>query len=81
MKFSTDHQQDIAIVRIGESRMMYPLLADFANANDGDALRAISRENHSGVPSSVARMRCTCRASSVRPRLMRDFTVPSGKSS
>ena len=32
MKFSTDHQQDIAIVRIGESRMMYPLLADFANA-------------------------------------------------
>ena len=32
MKFSTDHQQDIAIVRISESRMMYPLLADFANA-------------------------------------------------
>ena len=30
MKFSTDHQQDIAIVRIGESRMMYPLLADFS---------------------------------------------------
>ena len=32
MKFSTDHQQDIAIVRIGESRMMYPLLADFSGA-------------------------------------------------
>ena len=32
MKLSTDHQQDIAIVRISESRMMYPLLADFSSA-------------------------------------------------
>jgi anti-sigma B factor antagonist len=32
MKLSTDHRQDIAIVRISESRMMYPLLADFSTA-------------------------------------------------
>jgi anti-sigma B factor antagonist len=32
MKLSTDHQQDIAIVRISESRMMYPLLAEFSTA-------------------------------------------------
>jgi anti-sigma B factor antagonist len=32
MKLSTDHRQDIAIVRVSESRMMYPLLAEFSSA-------------------------------------------------
>ncbi|MBI4478167.1 MAG: STAS domain-containing protein [Acidobacteria bacterium] len=32
MKLSTDHSQGIAIVRVGEGRLMYPLLPDFANA-------------------------------------------------
>jgi anti-anti-sigma factor len=32
MKLSTDQKSDVAIVRVGESRMMYPMLSDFANA-------------------------------------------------
>ena len=32
MNFSTDRSQGIAIVRIAESRLMYPLLADFSGA-------------------------------------------------
>jgi anti-anti-sigma factor len=32
MKLSTDHRADVAIVRIGESRMMYPLLNEFSGA-------------------------------------------------
>ncbi len=31
MKLTTEHQQGIAIVRVGESRLMYPLLSDFAS--------------------------------------------------
>lgn len=32
MNLSTEHQGDIAIVRVKENRMMYPILADFASA-------------------------------------------------
>jgi anti-anti-sigma factor len=32
MNLTTDRAHDIAIVRIGEARLMYPLLADFAGA-------------------------------------------------
>ena len=31
MKLTTEHQSDIAVVRVGESRLMYPLLSDFAS--------------------------------------------------
>ncbi|MBI2833378.1 MAG: STAS domain-containing protein [Acidobacteria bacterium] len=32
MKLKTDHVGDIAIVRVGEGRLMYPLLSEFAGA-------------------------------------------------
>ncbi|HEX2446433.1 MAG TPA: STAS domain-containing protein [Vicinamibacterales bacterium] len=32
MNLSTDHAQGIAVVRVGESRLMYPLLSDFSSA-------------------------------------------------
>jgi anti-anti-sigma factor len=32
MNLTTEHQHGIAIVRVKETRMMYPLLADFAGA-------------------------------------------------
>jgi anti-anti-sigma factor len=32
MKLSTDHREDVAIVRVSESRMMYPLLSEFSTA-------------------------------------------------
>ena len=32
MNLSTDHAQGIAIVRVGESRLMYPLLSEFSSA-------------------------------------------------
>jgi anti-sigma B factor antagonist len=32
MNLTTEHHGGIAIVRVGESRMMYPLLADFSGA-------------------------------------------------
>jgi anti-anti-sigma factor len=35
MNLTTDRSQDVAIVRIGETRMMYPLLQDFSGAVTG----------------------------------------------
>ena len=35
MNLTTDRSQDVAIVRIGETRMMYPLLQDFSGAVSG----------------------------------------------
>ena len=35
MNFTIDRSQDVAIVRLDESRLMYPLLADFAGAVTG----------------------------------------------
>jgi anti-sigma B factor antagonist len=32
MNVTTEHAQGVAIVRVGEARLMYPLLADFAGA-------------------------------------------------
>jgi len=32
MNLTTDRSQDVAIVRIGETRMMYPLLQEFSGA-------------------------------------------------
>ena len=32
MNVTTDHANGIAIVRVGESRLMYPLLSEFASA-------------------------------------------------
>jgi anti-sigma B factor antagonist len=32
MNLTTDRAQDIAIVRVGETRLMYPLLSDFSGA-------------------------------------------------
>jgi anti-sigma B factor antagonist len=32
MRLTTDHREDVAIVRVSESRMMYPLLSEFSNA-------------------------------------------------
>ena len=32
MNLTTDRSNDVAIVRIGEARLMYPLLADFSGA-------------------------------------------------
>jgi anti-sigma B factor antagonist len=31
MNLSTDHAQGVAVVRVGESRLMYPLLSDFSS--------------------------------------------------
>ena len=31
MNLTTDHANGVAVVRIGESRLMYPLLSEFAN--------------------------------------------------
>ena len=31
MNVTTDHASDIAIVRVGESRLMYPLLSEFSS--------------------------------------------------
>ena len=39
MNLTTDRTQGIAIVRVGETRIMYPLLADFSGAVDGAAGR------------------------------------------
>ena len=35
MTFTIDHSNDVAIVRLDEARLMYPLLADFAGAVTG----------------------------------------------
>jgi len=35
MNLTTDHAQGVAIVRIQESRLMYPLLSEFANTVTG----------------------------------------------
>ena len=35
MNLSTEQQAGVAIVRVGESRLMYPLLADFSGAVTG----------------------------------------------
>ncbi|HAK55272.1 MAG: STAS domain-containing protein [Vicinamibacterales bacterium] len=35
MNLTTEHQSDIAVVRVGESRLMYPLLSEFAAAVAG----------------------------------------------
>ncbi|MCC7241717.1 MAG: STAS domain-containing protein [Acidobacteria bacterium] len=35
MNLTTDRSQDVAIIRIGESRMMYPLLQEFSGAVSG----------------------------------------------
>lgn len=35
MNLTTDRSHDVAIVRIGETRMMYPLLQDFSGAVAG----------------------------------------------
>jgi anti-sigma B factor antagonist len=35
MNLTTDRTEDVAIVRIGETRMMYPLLQDFSGAVAG----------------------------------------------
>ncbi len=32
MNLTTEHANGVAIVRVGESRLMYPLLSEFANA-------------------------------------------------
>jgi anti-anti-sigma factor len=32
MKLTTEHANGIAVVRVGESRLMYPLLAEFSTA-------------------------------------------------
>jgi anti-sigma B factor antagonist len=32
MNLSTEHAHGIAVVRVGESRLMYPLLSDFSSA-------------------------------------------------
>jgi anti-sigma B factor antagonist len=32
MNLTTEYNADVAIVRVGETRMMYPLLADFSGA-------------------------------------------------
>ena len=32
MKLSIDHVRDISVVRVAESRLMYPLLSDFSTA-------------------------------------------------
>ena len=35
MNLTTDHAQGVAIVRVQESRLMYPLLSEFANTVSG----------------------------------------------
>ena len=32
MNLSTEHANGVAIVRVGESRLMYPLLSEFSSA-------------------------------------------------
>jgi anti-sigma B factor antagonist len=43
MNLTTDHEQDVAVVRVHEARMMYPILADFASAVT-DLVQAGSRK-------------------------------------
>jgi anti-anti-sigma factor len=31
MNLTTDHNQDVAVVRVGEPRLMYPLLSEFSS--------------------------------------------------
>jgi anti-sigma B factor antagonist len=31
MNLTTDHNRDVAIVRVNETRLMYPILSDFSN--------------------------------------------------
>ncbi|MBA2355622.1 MAG: STAS domain-containing protein [Luteitalea sp.] len=35
MNLTTEHQQDVAVVRVQEARMMYPILSDFASTVTG----------------------------------------------
>ena len=35
MNVKTDHSGGVAIVRVGETRLMYPILSDFASAVSG----------------------------------------------
>jgi hypothetical protein len=35
MNLSTEHADGVAIVRVGESRLMYPLLSEFSSAVTG----------------------------------------------
>ena len=35
MNVKTDHSGGVAIVRVGETRLMYPILSDFATAVSG----------------------------------------------
>ena len=35
MNLTTEHQGDVAIVRVQEARMLYPILSDFASAVTG----------------------------------------------
>jgi anti-anti-sigma factor len=35
MNLSTDHAEGVAVVRVGEARLMYPLLSEFSSAVTG----------------------------------------------
>src|SRR5260221_616381 len=74
--------------KIGEDRIHQPR---FADADDGDAAAVVGFHIHQLAPvrlsivpfwpKSSPRSLRIWRASSVRPRLIRDFTVPSGSRS
>ena len=70
---------------VGELRQERIHQARLVDADDGDALIAVGGQVHPDTPvfgtaSCCSRSCWIWRASSVRPRLMRDFTVPSGRS-
>ena len=72
-----------AAANSASERIHQPRLAD---ADDGDVVGPVGGEIHAVTPfwrtprPACSRSRTICRASSVRPRLIRDFTVPSGSS-
>ena len=43
MNVKTDHNGGVAIVRVGETRLMYPILSDFSTAVSGKCPTAGSR--------------------------------------
>ena len=45
MNVKTEQTGSIAIVRVGETRLMYPLLADFATRGQRPGRRAASRRS------------------------------------
>ena len=54
MNLTTDRNQDVSIVRVNETRLMYPILSEFANTVTSFASRMPLRIHNSSVTSGAA---------------------------